>query len=327
MYDNKIDEIWDKVNAKLSKAAIRSREKIPYSSQNGIHDDYSTPDKIDWWTNGFWGGMMWLMYNATGNEDYRITAEISEKKLDVLFGMYDKLHHDVGFMWHILSGANYKLTDNMDSRSRNLLAASVLASRYNISGKYIRAWNDENAEGWSIIDCMMNIPLLYWASEQLGDDRFKKIAVSHADMAMRDHIRDDGSVNHIVEHNTETGEVVKIHTGQGYSETSCWSRGLAWAIYGFALSYKYTNKKEYLDTAVKTANYFIANCIKTDYRPVVDFSAPKEPLYYDSTAGVCAACGMLEIAKYVSDSETVTYYESAKNLIKSADKYFCDYDE
>ncbi len=325
--DKWIDEIWDKVNSKLSKVAIRSREKIPYSSQNGVHDDYSTPDKIDWWTNGFWGGMMWLMYDATGNADYRTTAEVSEKKLDAMFENYDKLHHDVGFMWHILSGANYKLTGNPQSRARNLLAASVLASRYNISGKFIRAWNDKGAEGWSIIDCLMNIPLLYWASEEIGDDRFKKIAISHADMAMRDHIREDGSVNHIVEHHTETGEALKIHGGQGYSENSCWSRGLAWAIYGMVLSYKYTQKHEYLDAAVKTANYFITNIISTDYRAVVDFRAPNDPLYFDSTAGLCAACGMLEIAKNVSDAESTAYIEAAKNIIKATDKYFCDYNE
>ena len=151
--------------------------------------------------------------------------------------------------------------------------------------------------------------------------------MSHADMAIRDHIRADGSVNHIVEHDTETGEVVKIHRGQGYSDTSCWSRGLAWAVYGAVISYIHTGKQEYLDAAVKTANYFIVNCAVTDYLSVVDFKAPTEPVYYDSTAGLCAACGLLELAKFVSESEARTYVDAAIKIIKATDKVFCNYSE
>lgn len=233
----------------------------------------------------------------------------------------------IGFMWHIMSGVDYKITGNRKSRNRNLFAAALLASRYNIDGRYIRAWNGTGNEGWSIIDCMMNIPLLYWASAETGDERFKKIAMAHADMAMNDHVRSDGSVNHIVEHDVNTGAVEKVYGGQGYNDTSCWTRGLAWAVYGFVLSYTYTRKKEYLYTAKKTANYFIANCAKNGYKTVVDFKAPKEPEYFDSTAGVITACGLLEIAKYVCEAERETYIEAAVNILKATDEFFCDYSE
>lgn len=136
-----------------------------------------------------------------------------------------------------------------------------------------------NNETWSIIDCLMNIPLLYWASKEKNVDRLKKIAMEHCDMALRDHIREDGSVNHIVEHSLEKPEVIKTYGGQGYQEGSCWSRGLAWAVYGTILSYIHTGKKEYLDAATKTADYFIKNIEASDYKTVVDFKSPADYIW------------------------------------------------
>ena len=320
-----IDATWEKIDKKLSRTAVKSRNKLPYTTINGVHDDKKETD-VNWWTNGFWGGMMWLMYKATGNEEYRKTAERSEELLDEDFKQYKELQHDVGFMWHLTSGTNYRITGNEGSCVRNLFVAATLFSRYNIDGDYIRAWNG-TAVGLSIIDCLMNLSLLYWASEEIGDDRFKKIAMRHMDMAVRDHIRPDGSVNHIVEHEPDKVGVKCVHAGQGYSENSCWSRGLAWAVYGSIISYIHAGKPEYLDAAKRTAGYFIEHCKETDYLPVIDFCAPKTPVYYDSTSGVCAACGMLEIAKYVSEEESRKYTEAAINILKACDKHFCNYEE
>lgn len=325
-----IDETWNKIDKKLSITAVKSRDKIPYTSVNGVHDN-KAETQLDWWTNGFWGGMMWLMYKATGKEDYKITARRQEELLNPALFDFKSLHHDVGFMWHLTSGADYRITGSEKACNINLLAASTLFSRYNIDGQFIRAWNNwgegDHHDGWSIIDCLMNIPLLYWASAEIGDDRFKKVAVKHTDMALRDHIRPDGSVNHIVEHDTSTGELVKVHGGQGYSNVSCWSRGLAWAVYGTILSYIHTGKTEYLDAAKKTADYFITHVMPYDYLTPVDFSGPREPLYYDSTAGVCTACGLLEIAKYVPEAESYSYTDAAIKILKATDEKFCNYDE
>lgn len=329
-HQNWIDATWEKVDKKLSRTAVKSREKIPYTTVNGEHDN-RVGKGITWWTNGFWGGMMWLMYEATGNEEYRKTAERSEELLDDALRQYKALHHDVGFMWHLTSGANYRLTGNEASAVRNFFAATSLFSRYNIDGDFIRAWNNSwggaDTAGYSIIDCLMNIPLLYWASKEIGDDRFKKIAMRHMEMAMRDHIRPDGSVNHIVNHEVDKVGVQNILGGQGYDETSCWSRGLAWAVYGSVLSYIHAGKEEYLEAAKRTADYFIEHCKKTNYLPVVDFTAPETPVYYDSTAGVCTACGLLEIAKYVSEEEAKYYTEEAINILKACDEHFCNYEE
>ena len=324
-----IDEVFAKLDAKLSKTAVKSREKIPYTlGANGEHDDRSPAPHC--WTNGFWGGLMWLMYEYTKNEDYKLTALRSEEKQDAAFFAVDGLHHDVGFMWHILSGANYRLTGDRVARNRNILCAMTLASRFKLNGNYIRAWNGiagdgRNSDGWTIIDCMMNLPLLYWASEELGDDRFKQIAMAHADTAMTHHVRPDGSINHIVMHDLETGEMIGVHGGQGCSQTSCWTRGEAWALYGYILSYIHTKEVRYLNTAKIVANYTIASLAANDYLPPVDFRSPERPDLFDSTAGAIMACGLIEIAKAVPEHEAKTYIVAAIRLLRAMEEKFCDW--
>ncbi len=320
---NDFEIIWEKLENKLSKTAVKSREKLPYTTFDGVHDDKSETD-ICWWTNGFWPGLMWIMYNATGKEDYLITARKAEEKLDRAFYLRDGLHHDVGFMWHLSCGADYRLTGSEDARVRALYAADFLAARYRLNGGFIRAWNAENGddrEGWTIIDCMMNIPLLYWASGETGDERYKEIAMSHADMTLRDHVRGDGSVNHICVHDPKTGELIKTLGGQGYGEGSSWSRGQAWAIYGFVQSYMKTGEERYFDAAKRCANYFIAMTVE-DAVPQSDFRAPKGKILYDTTAGVIAACGMIEIANCGGEA---AYRYAAERIVRETAERFCDF--
>lgn len=320
-----INSTWEKLDKKLSKIAIKSREKVPYTTVDGVHDDKR--NEIDWWTNGFFGGLMWLMYVGTKNEEYKITAERQEEFLDAALSDYACLHHDVGFMWDITSGINYRLTGNEKSKNRWATAASILASRFNLEGDYIRSWNSERDLGVTIIDCMMNIPMLYKANELNGDDRFKSIAMRHADTTIDHHIRPDGSVHHIVEHNHKTGEITGYRGGQGYAEGSSWSRGQAWALYGYTLSYIHTNEERYLDIAKKVAHYFIANLADSDYLPLVDFRSPDEPVLYDSTAGACAACGLIEIAKNVPEHEKKIYINAAIRILKAMEEKFCNWED
>ena len=319
-----IDATWDKLLGKLLKTAVKSRSKLPYTTRNSEHND-SAPGC---WTSGFWGGIMWLMYKETGNEEFRKTAERSEERLDEALANYKLLDHDAGFIWHLTAGANYRITGNEKSMNRNLYAASALSSRYNIDGEFIRAWNVSwgpfDSTKCSIIDCLMNLPLLYWASVELDDDRFKRVAMKHADMACAQHIRKDGSVNHIVEHSRERCELVKVHAGQGCSDTSCWSRGLAWAVYGMILSYIHTGKKEYLDTAVKSADYYIEKCERYNFIPPIDFDMPDEPMYIDTTAGVCTACGLIEIANATGNKK---YLQAAIKTLKNIEEKYCDYSD
>ena len=325
------EQLFARIDKKMSQVTVRSRDKIvDGTNENGNHKVIGPSV----WTAGFWGGLNWLLYNHTKNEDYRLTAEENERQMDKALSNFDVLHHDVGFMWHILSGASYRLTGNTESRTRNLFAAASLFSRFIMDengGGFIRAWNGPSWDGhpvddWSIIDCLMNIPLLYWASVELKDDRFKRVAMAHADMAIDCHLRPDGSIAHIVEHNREDShEVVKTYGGQGIAEGSSWSRGQSWALYGFTLSYIHTGEERYLNAAKQVANYFIASC-SDDWLPRVDFRSPEEPIYYDSTAGACAACGLLELAKLLPENEGGMYAHAAIKMLKAMEEKFCDFD-
>ena len=318
-----VDEMWERLDKKLSKTCISARGKLPYTTVNGVFDD-KQGENVSWWTNGFWGGLMWLMYVGTKNEEYRKTAEVTEELLDKALENFFGLHHDVGFMWNLTAGVNFRLTGNERSHARFMTAASILASRYNTKGGFIRAWNGDGHEGWAIIDCMMNIPLLYRAAVDSKDDRFRYIAESHAEKTQNFHVRPDGSVNHINEYDPETGELVKTFGGQGYGEGSSWSRGQAWALYGFVLSFIHTGKQEYLDTAKRVAHYFIA-AVCDDYLPKSDFRSPEEPVIYDSTAGMIAACGLIEIANAVPEFESRLYQNAAMKLLHATEEAFADW--
>ena len=324
------EETFKKIDTKLSAVTLRSRDKLADGvDENGVHKSV----KAISWTSGFWGGLNAMMYEYTKKEDYLLTAKKSEELLDEALQQFELLYHDVGFMWHILSGALYRITGDEKSKQRNLYAAASLFSRFVLGGNFIRAWNNSSSKGWaqrpvtnwSIIDCMMNLPILYWASDIIGDDRFKRIALAHADCTIDTHIRPDGSVAHCVEHDRETGEALMTFGGQGYMEGSSWSRGQAWALYGFTLSYLHTNEERYLNTAKLVANYFISNCCD-DWLPRIDFRAPSEPVYYDSTAACCAACGLLELARVLPENEGGMYAHAAIKMLRAIAEKFGDFD-
>lgn len=321
-----VEDVWKRCKDKVYKTSARIKDTIPYTTKNGKYDDKSGPDSIAWWTNSFYAGILWLLYNDTKDETFKNYAEGVEKRLDEALYGYEGLHHDVGFMWLLTSVANYTLTGSKKSYQRAMLAASTLASRYNVEGGYIRAWNGENNKGWAIIDCMMNIPILYWASKMTGDERFEYIARHHATKTMNCFIRPDGSVNHIVNFDPKTGEVVETIGGQGYGVGSSWSRGQSWAVNGFAQSYNATGDVAYLDAAKRVANYFISS-VSDDFVPRVDFRQPAEPDLKDSSAGAIAACGLIEISKVVTEYEKPLYLNAAINILKALDEKCGAWDE
>lgn len=300
------DKIAEKIQQKISWSAEKNKDKIPYTTEEtGTYDDrsdeskdWSVDDGLNWWTNGFWAGTMWLLYQYSKEEKYAEIARISEYKLEKCLNDYYGLHHDVGFMYLLSAGADYRLTGNKRSRRTALHAANLLAGRFNLAGSFIRAWNEgqgNDTRGWAIIDCMMNLSLLYWASKETGDPRYAQIAIAHADTTMKYFVREDGSVNHIVEFDPVTGAMIRSHGGQGYGEGSSWTRGHGWAIYGFMISYLATGKKEYLDTAEKIAQYCTAHIPENGLIPI-DFRQPEEPAYEDSCGACIMACGLLELA-------------------------------
>ena len=337
MHLNEKEQAWaletlDRVARKLEKVAERSKDKIPYTTVHGVHDDRSGEEAIGWWTNGFWGGMMWQLYHATSEPVYLENALRTEIKLDENLMNRQGMDHDSGFKWLPTAVAHYRVTGDMASRNRALLAADNLASRFNPVGKFIRAWNnwdgneDGSFAGRAIIDCMMNLPLLYWAGDELHDPRFCHIAKMHADTAIKNFIREDGSAKHIIEFDAETGEYLHSVGGQGYGHGSSWTRGQAWAVYGFMLSYIHTKEERYLATAKKVADYFIANIPDSKLIPV-DFRQPPMPAYEDSTAAAIVSCGLLELAKCVPEEERTTYEDAALEMLKALADKRCSWDE
>lgn len=312
-----------KANEKMKAVNQRNIGKIPYSTADGQYDNLAE-SFVAWWTNGFFSGSLWQLYHYTGDVAYRENAETIETLLDTALEEYLGLHHDVGFMWLHTAVADYRLTGSKRARERGLHAASLLLSRFNPVGKYLSAWNCD-VPGWAIIDSMMNIPILYWASEELKDPRFRHVAKMHADTLAKYLVRPDGSAGHIASFDPESGEFLEMVTGQGYSPESSWTRGQSWGIYGFALSYRHTHEERYLATAKQLANYFIANVAQTDYVSLVDFRAPLGTTKLDTSATACAACGLLEIAEHTTGMEAEYYRAAAEKMLLALVQNHCDW--
>ena len=318
------EKTQEKLVCKMKPVVIRSRGKVPYITNNGVFNDYTT-ENINWWTNGFWGGILWQLFTLTGDTVYREEAELLEQKLDAVLMDWTGLDHDNGFKWLPTAVAHYRLDGNPMSRNRAIIAANNLAGRFNLAGHFIRAWNDwgdVDRRGMAIIDCMMNLPLLYWATEETGDPRFREIAVAHADTAEKYFVRDDGSVNHILRFDPYTGELIESIGGQGYGVGSSWTRGQAWALYGFTLSYLHTEDAKYLNAARRVAHYFISNIPESGLIPV-DFRQPEEPAWEDSTAAAIAACGFIELSKAVQGRDGQVYLNAAMKLLMTLDEKRC----
>ena len=292
---------------------------IPYQSREGkwIASPY---DGNSWWTGGFWPGLMWQLRQFTGDPFFEQEALRVEKLLTEEFRTFRKLNHDVGFMYLLSCGAHAKLTGDEQAETDLLHAASLLMGRFNPAG-FIRAWNEPERTGYAIIDCMMNLTLLYRVSRDTGDPRFRNAARIHADTTLREFLRDDGSVSHIIEFDPATGERVQEHPGQGYGPGTQWSRGQAWGLYGFALAYRHLEDTKYLEAARKIAANFAAN-IRPDGLTDCDFRQPAGEERIDNIAGAIAACGMLELASLTGDGKWTEY---AKHLVDGLLEHCADW--
>ena len=294
----------EKYRENLKSAA--ERDMIPYKSENGQWIP-SPFDGNGWWTGGFWPALMWQFYAASKDEVFLKEARRAEELLTQELRVFTHLNHDVGFMYLLSCGADAKLTGNEQAAVDTLHAASLLMGRFNPAG-FIRAWDGNDRAGYAIIDCMMNLSLLYWATQKTGDPRFASVARIHADTTLREFLREDGSVSHIIEFDPATGKRVREHAGQGYGLGTAWSRGQAWGLYGFTLAYKHSGEERYLEAAKRIAAFFTAH-IRPDGLTDCDFMQPAEEERLDNIAGAIAACGLMELAK--ADAEQAEKWQSA----------------
>ncbi len=251
-----------------------------------------------WWTSGFWPGLMRLALKE--GPDARL-ADLALHGENQLFALLDhdwflELHHDVGFQFQPTAVMRHKQTGAPDARRRGLVAANLLMGRFNVASGVIEAWNADDRRGFSIIDTLMNLPLLFWATETTGEPRFANLARAHLARAAAEFIRPDFTAHHIVQFDQITGARIAAHGGQGHAPDSAWSRGQGWAVYGLAIAARYTGDAGYRDLARQVADSFLA--LNADHGvPPWDFRAPDAATApRDSSAGAIVACGLLELA-------------------------------
>lgn len=285
------------------------------------------------WTGSFWTGILWSMYEYTADKRYLEAARLSQKRLvKRLIEHPASLDHDTGFLYILAFVADYKLTGNGEARRTALKAADCLAERYCEKGRFIRAWNDwpddasafrEEKKRKAIVDSMMNIPLLFWDHQQTGEEKKYNIAAGHAKTIRNTIIRKDFSTYHTVNFDLETGECTGGKTFQGNRDESCWSRGQAWAVYGFSLAFRYTKLPEFLEAAKGTAEYFI-RMLPGDFVPVWDFDFKDDMnAERDTSAASIFASGLLELAKLEEDERKRNEYRNiAISVTKSLSENF-----
>lgn len=319
---NRYEEALNRMAEKFRRTLIPAAQAgiIPYKSEPGSGWITSPYAGNGWWTGGFWPGLMWQLFYRTGDEAFRTEARRVQELLAEQFRVFDELNHDVGFMYLLGAGADAKLTGDEQARRDTLHAASLMMGRFNPKG-FFRAWNHPSQTGYAIIDCMMNLSLLFRASRETGDPRFAHAAVIHADTTLREFLREDGSVSHIIEFDPETGARVREHSGQGYCLGSQWSRGQAWGLYGFTLAWKNTEEGRYLEAAKRIADNFTRH-IRPDGLTNSDFLQPEGEERIDNMAGAIAACGLWELAACAGEEK---YRQAALRLADGLLDHCCDW--
>ncbi|WP_171990774.1 glycoside hydrolase family 88 protein [Streptomyces sp. JHA26] len=254
------------------------------------------------WVGGFWPGTLWMAYLYSADTSFRTLAVDWCRRLAPR--QYDTTTHDLGFLFSPSWVTAWRLTGDEVWRAGALQAAGSLIQRYNPRGRFLRAWgrlDDPGNAGRVIIDTMMNLDLLAFASRESGDDRYLDIAVEHARTTQRVFPRADGSTPHVFDFDPDTGRPLGPGTVQGYSPTSCWSRGQAWGIYGFTTIFRRTGERSFLDTARSLADFAI-RVLGPDHVPVWDYRAPQQPYdIKDASAGAVMACGLLDLSAATGD--------------------------
>lgn len=284
------------------------------------------------WTTSFWVGQLWLAWELTGEARYR---EAAERYLPSFYRRIeqriDTATHDLGFLYSLSCVSAWQLTGNDVARKAALQAADALMERYNPVAKIIQAWgdlNDPQQQGRMIIDCNMNLPLLYWASQQTGDERYQRAAREHARQAAKYIVRPDASTYHTYYMDVNSGEPRFGNTHQGFSDSSCWSRGQAWGIYGFLLSWNHTGERDYVELSRSLAHYFL-NRLPEDDVCHWDLALLGTDAVRDSSAAAIAVCGLLELVKAlpVLDPLRPAYEEMALRIMESLTRHYLSRDD
>lgn len=302
---------------KLMAGKIKTSGLQPRSIKNGA---VRLENAFDW-TSGFFPGSLWLGYELTGdslmaNEAIHYTQLLSEIQ-------YYQGTHDLGFMVHCSYGNAVRLSHNNSLDTVIVNASKSLISRFNPTVGQIRSWDFGDWSYPVIIDNMMNLEMLFYASKITGDSTYRNVAIQHANITMKNHFRQDNSSYHVVSYNPDNGEVESQGTFQGFSDSSAWARGQAWGLYGFTMCFRETGDQKYLDQAIRIASFIMNHSNKTDdLVPYWDYNAPDIPnAPRDASAAAVTASGLLELSTLAADGKI--YFDFAETILKnlSGEKY------
>ena len=283
-----------------------------------------------WWCSGFYPGTLLYIYEYT--KDATILSAANQKLAVLEPVKYFTKNHDLGFMMYCSFGNAYRLDKKQEYKDVILQSAKSLATRYRPDAKVIQSWEitdgglrQKGFVGPVIIDNMMNLEMLEWASQNSNDKSFANIARTHSNTTIKNHFRPDYSSYHVLDYDLNTGEVRKKVTAQGFSDESAWSRGQGWALYGYTMMYRFTKDPAYLKQAKGVAEFILNHPnLPADKVPYWDFDAPEIPnTLRDVSAASIFASSLLELGQYTSGVEKEKYVSAAKTMLisLSSDKY------
>lgn len=270
------------------------------------------------WCSGFWPGILWYLYEGTHDQKWKTAADKFTRELTPV-SEHSGFDHDLGFMVFNSFGNGYRLTGNAEYKKAVLRSADSLATLFNPKVGTILSWPSMVKKmGWphnTIIDNMINLELLFWASKNGGSRHLFDVAVKHAETTIHNHFRPDYTSYHVVVYDTITGKKIKGITHQGYADNSMWARGQSWAIYGFTMCYRETGKAEFLNFAQKVADVYLSR-LPADLVPYWDFDDPAIPnTAKDASAACVTASALLELSTFVKDKSKARMYRQKAEVM------------
>ncbi|MBN9384421.1 MAG: glycoside hydrolase family 88 protein [Chitinophagaceae bacterium] len=281
---------------------------------------YAMGDKLEtsnseWWTSGFYPGTLFYLYEFSHDTSLSNEAKRRLKLLEK--EQFNKGTHDLGFMMYCSFGNARHIFNTRDYDEILMNSARSLSTRFNPKVGCIKSWDHGKWQYPVIIDNMMNLELLFWATHFSGDSSFYRIAVTHANTTMQHHFRPDYSSFHVVDYDTATGAVRARQTAQGFSDSSAWARGQAWGLYGYTVMYRSTHDPRYLDQAEHIAHFILTNPnLPADKIPVWDYNAPEgQRALRDASAGAVMASALIELSRYVPVEKGREYLDVAEQII------------
>jgi len=300
--EEKIDQAIKVCLKKIDQNMQKLGELFP--TPNTTNNSYQTMKNTEW-TNGFWTGILWLAYDVSGDKSYRLLAEKHvDSFLDRIENRIEVDHHDLGFLYIPSCVSAWKLTGNERAKKASLLAADKLMERYQEKGQFIQAWGELGAKDnyRLIVDCLLNIPVLYWATEVTGEEHYQEVAKKHYQSTIQNAIREDCSAFHTFYFDPENGSPIEGKTRQGYADDSSWARGQSWLIYGIALNQHYVNEELNTGLFESVSNYFLNRLPKdlVSYWDLIFTDGSGQSR--DSSATAIAICGFNLMDHYLPET-------------------------